>query len=243
MTREERWEKLVSLIKDSHRRGQFDRLVEYLREHTSYFVAPASPAYHASWECGLWDHCMNVAQNAVILNRALKAGLNEEELVIAGLFHDLGKAFIAEDTPYYVFYEPTENQKKYGYVANKQFRYNDAGQVFMTVPQRSVRLITQFVDISDTAYQAILIHDGQYPGVFNDAYACKECPMALILHYADSWAGFTMEGKMVPSSTGKSYELLPPDDKVGYKGDWVRCSMTEDPSIVELANREAFKKY
>lgn len=234
---------LTSMIKDLDRKNQFDRFVEYLENHTAYFTAPASPAYHCSWEEGLLEHSLNVATNALILNRALHANLNEEELVICGLFHDLGKATIAEDTPYYVFNEPTPAQKKAGYVANKQFSYNQAGQVFMTVPQRAVRILTQFIDISDTAYCAILTHDGQYPGVFNDPYACKESPMQLILHYADSWAGFTQEGKMVPTASGKDYEILPPDDKVGYKGDWVRCSMTEDPSICELANREVFKKY
>lgn len=238
-----KWNKLVDLIKNPVRKGQFDRFVKYLEDHTAYFTAPASPSYHCSWEEGLLEHSINVAQNAVILNRALKANLNEEELVICGLFHDLGKATIAEDTPYYMFNEPTENQKKYGFVAQKQFKYNDAGQVFMTVPQRSVRIVTQFIDISDMAYQAILIHDGMYPGCYNEAYACKESPMALILHMADAWSGFVLEGSTKVISSGKGYEKVPPTDKVGYRGDEVRVSMTQFNEVNELVPHDTFNKY
>lgn len=226
-----RWDMLVSLIKDPVRKKQFDNFIEYITNHSSYFTAPASPGYHCSWEEGLLEHSMNVAYNAVTLNRALKAGLNEEELVIGGLFHDFGKCYIAEDEPYYLVANPTPAQAKAGYVPFPAFIYNKAGQVFMTVPQRSVRVLTQFIDISDALYQAILIHDGQWVPD-NKSYGCKENSMALILNYADSWAGFIMEGKQVQSASGKSYEIVT-EDKVGNHGYDVRRSMINNDNIEE----------
>ena len=227
---QERWDKLVSMITDETRKKQFDKFIEYAKEHSSYFTAPASPAYHCSWEEGLVEHSMNVATNAVILNRALKANLNEEELIIGGLVHDFGKCYIGEDEPYYTISVPTPAQAKAGYVPYPAYGYNKEGQVFMTVPQRAVRILTQFVDISDALYQAILIHDGQYVQE-NKPYGAKENPMALILHYADSWAGFTMEGKTEKSPSGKSYVKVE-EDKVGNHGFDIRVSQ-----VVESQNR------
>lgn len=218
---EERWAKLTSQITNKTRRKQFDELVQYLRDHSSYFVAPASPGYHCSWPEGLLEHSMNVAENALKLNKALEANLDEEELIICGLFHDLGKAYIEEDQPYYLIKQASDSQQKYGYVAYPPYEYNNAGQVFMTVPQRAVRVVTQFIDISDAAYQSILIHDGMYVDE-NKPYGCKECSMALILHMADSWAGFTMEGSVGKAEDGKSYIKNPPKDWYGKHGKEIR---------------------
>lgn len=223
---QDRWDILLTKIKDEERREQFDKFVEFLKEKTSYFTAPASPKYHCSWEEGLLEHSLNVAENALVLNKALKAGLNEEELVICGLFHDLGKAYIGDNEPYYTVAVPTENQAKWGYVPFPPYNYNQNGQVWLSVPQRSVRLVTQYINISDAAYQAILIHDGQYVPE-NSFYSSHECPMALILNYADNWAGFTMEGQVAKSDDGKSY-LYVDVDKVGKNGYEKRESMIKE---------------
>lgn len=93
-----RWDSLVSRIVDEKRKTQFDNLVEYLKDKSSYFTAPASPKYHCSWEEGLLEHSLNVASNLVVLNTALKADLNVEELIIGGLFHDCLPGYVKVNT-------------------------------------------------------------------------------------------------------------------------------------------------
>lgn len=196
-----RWDALVEKVVD--RREDFDKFVSELEKRSTYFTAPASPGYHCNWEEGLLEHSINVAEAAVAIKNVLAPGYSDESCVICGLFHDLGKGPL--DRPYYLFNEPTANQKKYGFVVARPFKYNEDPQIFMTVPQTSVRQITQYIDLTDWEYQAILIHDGVYVDE-NKAYGTKETPFALILHYADSWSGFILEGSMKPSEDGKRYE-------------------------------------
>ena len=63
---------------------------------------------------------------------------------------------------------------------------------YLSVPVRSVYYISKFIPLTEEEYQAILIHDGQYVDD-NSSFATKECKLALILQYADTWAGFVME--------------------------------------------------
>lgn len=193
-----RWDLLVSRV--VNRRSEFDKFVEVLKEKSTYFTAPASPGYHCNWEEGLLEHSINVAENAIAIKNVLAPGIPDESCVICALFHDLGKAPIGR--PYYLFREPTTNQAKYGFIAYPPYKYSDEPRDFMTVPQTSVRQLTQYIPIEDWEYQAILIHDGVYVDE-NKAYGTKENAFSLILHYADSFAGFIQEGSDKQDESGK----------------------------------------
>lgn len=197
-----RWDSLVEKVVD--RRERFDKFVKVLEERSTYFTAPASPRYHCNWEEGLLEHSINVAENALAIKSVLAPGIPDESCVICGLFHDLGKGPIGE--PYYLFSQPTEKQVKAGYVVWPPYTYNSNNQsVYMSVPQRAVRQITQYIPLKDWEYQAILIHDGQYVKD-NDSYSSNENPFALILSYADNFAGFVQEAVNEKTESGKGYE-------------------------------------
>lgn len=198
---QERWEKLTKKVVE--RKGDFDSFVEELRTRSTYFVAPASTVYHSNWKHGLLEHSIQVAETAIRIKEVLAPGISDESCVICGLFHDLGKAPL--DRPYYLVNDPTPNQKRFGYLPYKPYKFNETPAVYLTVPQRALRQLTQYIPLTDDEYQAILIHDG-LGAEENKPYAAKETPLALILHYADSWSSEILEGTNKLLESGKEYD-------------------------------------
>ena len=195
-----RFEELISKVVD--RKSQIDNLVAYLRDNTSYFYGPGSHIYHNNWEGGLLEHHCNVAENMIKIKNLLAPDISDESCVIVGLFHDLGKVGMPGQ-PYYIFNTPTPKQKQWGYVPDRPY-YHGNVQPYMPVPHCSLWLLSKFVDLTPEEFQAIMIHDGQYVPD-NKSYSGKECRLALIAHYADSWAGFIMEDTMKKNDDGKGY--------------------------------------
>lgn len=183
------------------RKEKFEELLEWLKTHHSYFTAPASPRYHLNCEEGLLEHSINVAENMIKIKNVLCPEISDESCVIVGLMHDLGKGGEVyrqgtpeeEHNPYYLIKEPTDKQKQYGFKAWPPFEYNSNIKVYMSVPERAITILLRWgFSLTDEEVQAVRVHDGQYVDD-NKSYATKECKLALIAHYADSWAGFTME--------------------------------------------------
>lgn len=76
-------------------------LVSLLEENL--IVAPASTRteYHGAFPGGLVSTSLGVVKAMGALNKVYEAGLDAENLVVAGLFYDIGKCG-DEKTPYYV---------------------------------------------------------------------------------------------------------------------------------------------
>lgn len=229
------YKKLVQKVLDDYpyphgEDNPIEDFFDFVENQTSYLTAPASPGYHCSWEHGLLEHSLNVCQVAGVLCKALKMEneIKVWELILASLYHDLGKAFNAPCMSYYNFAKPTASQAKWGYVPAKPFSYNNDPHVFFTVPMKSILVLTKFFDLSPACIQAVLTHDGVYPGTGNEPYSCKQTQFALLLHYADSWAGLTLESSMVQAEGGKSYkEVINPNNlalnkqaNMGYNDPW-----------------------
>jgi len=56
-----------------------------------YFSSPASTKYHLAVEGGLAEHSWNVTNKMIELNKTLELGIDEKELILAGMLHDLCK--------------------------------------------------------------------------------------------------------------------------------------------------------
>ena len=81
-------------------------------------------------------------------------------------------------------------KKGENYVYNKD-------QVEMQIANRSLYLVSKYISLSDEEAQAILYHDGQYIAE-NRFIAHKECPLTLLLTFADTWtAAVIEEGKEI----------------------------------------------
>jgi hypothetical protein len=56
-----------------------------------YFIDPASVKHHSAYEGGLARHSYSVTNVMLKVNDALNLGLDRKSIILAGMFHDLGK--------------------------------------------------------------------------------------------------------------------------------------------------------
>ncbi len=188
MLLEDRYSLLKKKVKS--RKEAFESLMHFVETQTAYLSAPASVRYHLCGEKGLLKHSVNVAETLLILREALMPALSEESCVIVALLHDLGKAGVPEH-PQYIENLPSEKQQRYGYAANTPFRFNNQ-LTYLSVPIRSLYLVLPYLPLTQEEAQAIAYHDGQYVQE-NKGVSARECPLTLLLQYADNWSGFVIE--------------------------------------------------
>lgn len=159
------------------RKKEFDEFINFLETKTTWLSAPASTKYHLSVEKGLLKHSIGVTKTLLKLRELLAPEISEESCVIVGLFHDVGKIGMP--------WSPRYLKTKDGYAYN-------TNQVEMSIANRSLYLVTKYISLSDEEAQAILYHDGQYIQE-NKFIAHRECPLTLLLTFADTWTAAVYE--------------------------------------------------
>ena len=185
MTVRERYEQLKTLV--TRRKAEFDSLMDFVENETAYLTAPASGRFHLCREEGLLEHSVNVCEAMLRLRDALAPEISVESCVVTALLHDLGKAGM----PGRPMYVPNTSKQKSGY--NPPYFTTDK-LTYLSVPVRSLYLIGPRFPLTEEEAQAIIYHDGQYVDD-NKSVATKECPLLLLLHYADNWSCFVTEKK------------------------------------------------
>jgi len=175
---EKQYRQLLSKIVT--RKDECERFIRFLEDETTWLTAPASTKYHLSIEHGLIIHSVNVAEIMLTLKNVLLPEIPDESCVIVGLFHDVGKIGMPH-APRYI--------KK-----DSSYAYNE-NQVEMSVAARSLYIVSKFISLTDEEAQAILYHDGQYI-VENKPIAHRECPLTLIVTFADTWATAKEDGRV-----------------------------------------------
>ena len=175
------------------RRAQVLAFREYIERETSWLTAPASTRFHLNIERGLLLHSVGVTYNALDVRTVLAPDISDESIVIAALFHDLGKVGYP-GKPYYL---PNDNRWEVE-KRNITYRTNPEATT-MSLAVRSLYLIGNRIDLTEDEAQAIVAHDGIYPvcgGVNNLDYHQKECRLQMIVHFADKWtAAVDEEGR------------------------------------------------
>ncbi|HHX95484.1 MAG TPA: HD domain-containing protein [Clostridia bacterium] len=184
----ERYAALKNKVTD--RKEQFNALCDFIEKETEWMTAPASTRFHLSKESGLLEHSCNVAETMLKIKEVLAPEISDESCVIVALLHDLGKAGMPGN-PQYLVNEPTLRQKQYGYSPSFPYRFNKE-LTYLSVPVRSLYLALPYLSLTEEEAQAIVYHDGQYVED-NHSAAKKECPLTLLLQYADNWCGFVIE--------------------------------------------------
>ena len=188
---EAKYHELFELL--GSRKAQVLAFKDYIERETSWLTAPASTRFHLNVERGLLLHSVGVTHNALSIKSILAPDISDESVVIAALFHDLGKVGYP-GKPYYrpndVQWEVTER--------NMTYKTNPEATT-MNLAVRSLYLIANRVELSEHEAQAIVAHDGIYPvsgGVNNLDYHHKECRLQMIVHFADKWtAAVDEEGR------------------------------------------------
>lgn len=84
-----RYDKLKALV--VNRKVQFDALVSFMEDETTWLTSPASTKYHLCTEGGLLEHSVNVAECMLKIRAVLAPEISEESCVIVSLIHDFGK--------------------------------------------------------------------------------------------------------------------------------------------------------
>jgi len=186
----DRYNAIKAMVKN--RAVEFGELMDYIEKETEWLTAPASTRFHLSRENGLLEHSINVAETLIRIKNTLYPLIEDESCVIVALLHDLGKVGMPKE-PLYLKNKPTENQRRAGYGPTYPYSYNN-DLTYLSVPVRSLYLALPFLPLSDEEVQAIAYHDGQYVDD-NRSVAKNECPLTLLLQYADNWCGFVVEEK------------------------------------------------
>jgi len=185
---QDRYNALKALVKN--RADEFNGLMDFMEKETSWLTAPASTRFHLCRENGLLEHSVNVAETLIRLKNTLYPLIEDESCVIVAFLHDFGKVGIPGE-PLYIKNKPTENQRRAGYGPTYPYSYN-TDLTYLSVPVRSLYLALPYLTLSEQETQAIAYHDGQYVED-NRSAAKNECPLTLLLQYADNWCGFVVE--------------------------------------------------
>jgi hypothetical protein len=177
--------------KVTSRKTQFKELCDFIETKTEWPIAPASTRFHLSKEHGLLEHSCNVAETMLQMKLTLAPEISDESCVIVALLHDLGKVGMPGH-PQYLMNNPADKQKQQNRApAWTPYRFNN-DLTYLSVPVRSLYLALPYLPLSEEEAQAIVYHDGQYVDD-NRSVARRECPLTLLLQYADNWSCFVIE--------------------------------------------------
>lgn len=174
MNKEERIAKYIDLFGNS----QLAIAVEDL-DDIGFFTAPASTKYHGSYEGGLFDHSVYVAETLIDLTKRLElTWIRSESPIIIGLYHDLCKC----DSYHY-------DIDSNSYVYNNDQILDGHGTKSVIVAQRFIRLTNEEI-------ACIRWHMGAFeddPKLRNGyARACERYENVLFTHTADMIASKIM---------------------------------------------------
>ncbi|MBO8126964.1 MAG: HD domain-containing protein [Firmicutes bacterium] len=174
------------LSKVRQRRQEVQKFEKFLATETCWLSAPASTRFHLCRPGGLLIHSIGVAETLLKLRAVLAPQISEESCVIVGLYHDVGKVGLPGQ-PYYIPNPNDWQRQKRGipYAVNPAV-------VHMDIATRSLFLAAKFLDLTPEEAQAIRYHDGQYLDANSDV-AHRECPLTLLLQYADNWTASVLE--------------------------------------------------
>ena len=203
----ERFEQLMETIT----RDGKDELMEYIRNKTDFYIAPASTQFHLSCEGGLLQHSLNVydcliaKKQSPIWKRVFEE-IPEESLIIMSLLHDLCKVnFYVKGTKNQKTYDPNKVAAADGwkikhdigdFIWETVLRYEVNDTMPLGHGEKSVMLINCFMKLKVYEIFAIRWHMGfseeksQYKAL---GEAMEKYPIVLALHEADLEASKLLE--------------------------------------------------
>ena len=170
---------ICQLLSETKREG-IDELVNWLEKETDYFTAPASsrPDYHGCHDGGLAEHSTNVYMLFFQKANQFNLELEDDEIVIASLLHDVCKVNT---------YKP--NILKSGKLSEaKPYVIKDSLPIGHG--EKSIYLITQYIDLTKNETLLIRWHMGPFDESWEnyEHKVGKACPAIYAFHNADQEA-------------------------------------------------------
>jgi hypothetical protein len=177
--------RILELIESVKRPG-IDDLLKWI-ELTDFFDAPASTKYHGAKKSGLLEHSAGVYIRMKQLNLLLELHFNNESIILTSLLHDLCKANFYNTEMRNRKNEAGQWEKYPCYIVDDQLPYGHG--------EKSVFLISKFIDLSNEEAMAIRWHMGfstteSYADKQALSAAMEKYPLILALQMADQAATF-----------------------------------------------------
>ncbi len=161
-----------------HRQEGLKQFFEHFGERLAMCPASSKTEFHNAFAGGLVEHSLRVLTNAIKLSKAMDVKVDQEELIFACLFHDIGKLGDLDQERYIEQDEDYWRKRGNVYKVNSKMR-------FMMVKDNSGYLLQHFgIKVSHDEYLAILLNDG-FLDETNKEYRMKEPDLAVIVHQAD----------------------------------------------------------
>ena len=179
------WTELMSII-DKHFEGEQKENILKLHSdfEDEYKTAPASgrPNYHNCFKGGYLDHILHVIKNSLMIKKlyeknGVKSIHSDADVVLAAMFHDLGK--LGDGTqPYYKYQSDDWRRKK----LNEFYTHNNDMEN-LNVTDRALWLLQNFnIKVSTEVWKAIKMSDGMFDAG-NEGYYRTSSDSRNILHY------------------------------------------------------------
>jgi len=146
--------------------------------------APASgrPNYHNCFRGGWLDHTVRVIETSLnikeqFIEMGVKVLVPESDIVLAAMFHDLGKLGDLNDSYYLTQTDEWRRNK-----LNEYYTFNDKLEN-MSITDRSLWLLQHFnINISEEVWKAIKLSDGMFDKGNEDLFR-RSTDSKNILHY------------------------------------------------------------
>ena len=194
------------------KREGIDSLIEWLSSPDpnvcDFFIAPSSASFHGNFKGGLCLHSLNVYKCLVSLREQyykimelkgksdLTVKIPDDSCRVTALLHDLCKVNFYKEADKWYKDENNMWQKYTGYSIEDKFPFGHG--------EKSVFMIQRFMNVNGAEALAIRWHmgtseiatqlDNDYKFAFSKAWDI--CPLAYLLHQADSMASFLLEDKV-----------------------------------------------
>lgn len=190
-------------------RPDAQKFYDYLQT-TTYFLDPASARKHSCYEGGLLAHSLNVYDALVGLyyNTPHKAKFEIDSIAIVSLFHDVCKIgtykqaiwnrkhyLLDEEIPSVKDKRKIKKDSVGSFIWTEEVGYQNSENFAFGHGEKSVYIISKYMNLTDEEAQAIRFHMGPY--IESDKYYLSNVfetnELALYLHWADEHACYIVE--------------------------------------------------
>ena len=179
------YDKLISIIDENFEDEQLDNIKSLFNHFEDRVIeAPASgrPSYHNCFVGGWLDHTLRVIETSLkmrehFIELGVEVTATENDVVLAAMFHDLGKLGDLSH-PYYKYQTDEWRRNK----LQEWYTYNP-GLESMSVTDRTLWLLQHFnIKISEEVWKAIKMSDGMFDKGNEDLYR-RSTDSRNVLHY------------------------------------------------------------
>ena len=179
------WDKLQKIIEDNFKGDDLKNIINLFNHFEDRIIeAPASgrPTYHNCFVGGWLDHTLRVIETSLqtrehFIGLGVEVTATEKDVVLAAMFHDLGKLGDLND-PYYKYQTDEWRRNKL-----QEWYTHNSDMETMSVTDRALWLLQHFnIKVSTEVWKAIKMSDGMFDKG-NEDYYRRSSDSRNILHY------------------------------------------------------------